>query len=41
MHNSYLVAVVCYVVLAWLALKLRSVLKAQGLDIRPADRRGH
>ncbi|HRH48874.1 MAG TPA: MFS transporter [Panacibacter sp.] len=32
MHNSYLVAAVCFGLLAMLALKLRSVLKAQGLD---------
>jgi fucose permease len=32
MHNSYLVAAVCFAFLAWLALKLRSVLKSQGLN---------
>ena len=32
MHNSYLVAAVCFAFLAWLALKLRNVLKAQGLN---------
>jgi len=32
MHNSYLLAAVCFAFLAWLALKLQSVLKAQGLD---------
>jgi FHS family L-fucose permease-like MFS transporter len=31
-HTSYLVAAACYVVLAWLALQLKSVLKAQGLN---------
>ena len=32
MHNSYLIAAVCFGLLAFLALKLKSVLKAQGLD---------
>nr|MCU0334351.1 MFS transporter [Chitinophagaceae bacterium] len=32
LHNSYLVAAACFVVLALLTLKQRSVLKAQGLD---------
>ncbi len=32
MHNSYLLAAVCFGLLALLAVKLRSVLKAQGLD---------
>ena len=41
MHNSYLVAVVCYVLLAWLALKLRSVLKSQGLDFDKQIGGGH
>ena len=41
MHNSYLVAVVCYLVLAWLALKLRSVLKAQGLNFDEQIGGGH
>jgi FHS family L-fucose permease-like MFS transporter len=41
MHNSYLVAVACYVVLAWLALKLRSVLKAQGLNFDEQIGGGH
>ena len=31
LHKSYLVAAACFVFLAFLALKLRSVLKAQGL----------
>jgi MFS transporter, FHS family, L-fucose permease len=41
MHYSYLVAVGCYVVLAWLALKLRSVLKAQGLNFDEQIGGGH
>ena len=41
MHNSYLVAVACYVVLAWLALKLKSVLKAQGLNFDEQIGGGH
>ena len=32
MHNSYLVAAGCFALLAFLALKLKSVLKAQGID---------
>jgi FHS family L-fucose permease-like MFS transporter len=32
LHKSYLVAAACFVFLAWLALKLRSVLSKQGLD---------
>jgi FHS family L-fucose permease-like MFS transporter len=32
MHNSYLVAAVCFAFLAWLALKLKSVLQSQGLN---------
>lgn len=32
MHNSYLIAAVCFGLLAMLAFKLRSVLKTQGLD---------
>ena len=32
MHNSYLVAAGCFGLLAFLALKLKSVLKAQGID---------
>ncbi|HLI92483.1 MAG TPA: MFS transporter [Puia sp.] len=41
MHNSYLVAVACYLVLAWLALKLRSVLKSQGLNFDEQIGAGH
>jgi FHS family L-fucose permease-like MFS transporter len=41
MHNSYLVAVACYVVLAWLALKLKSTLKAQGLNFDEQIGGGH
>jgi MFS transporter, FHS family, L-fucose permease len=32
LHKSYLVAAACFVLLAFLTLKLRSVLKSQGLD---------
>jgi FHS family L-fucose permease-like MFS transporter len=32
LHNSYLVAAACFAFLAFLALKLKSVLKKQGLD---------
>ena len=31
-HNSYLLAAVCFLFLAWLALKLKKVLHKQGLD---------
>ena len=41
MHYSYLVAVACYVVLAWLALKLKSVLQKQGLNFDEQIGGGH
>jgi MFS transporter, FHS family, L-fucose permease len=41
MHNSYLVAAACFAFLAWLAYKLRSVLKAQGLDFDSQIGGGH
>jgi len=41
LHNSYLVAAVCFAFLAWLALKLKSVLKAQGLDFDQQIGGGH
>jgi len=41
MHNSYLLAAVCFAFLAFLALKLRSVLKAQGLDFDSQISGGH
>jgi FHS family L-fucose permease-like MFS transporter len=41
MHNSYLVAVACYLVLAVLALKLRSTLKSQGLNFDEQIGGGH
>jgi FHS family L-fucose permease-like MFS transporter len=41
MHNSYLVAVACYIVLAMLALKLRSTLKSQGLNFDEQIGGGH
>ncbi len=41
MHDSYLVAVACYAVLAFLALKLRSTLKAQGLNFDDQIGGGH
>jgi len=40
-HNSYLVAAVCFVFLAFLALKMKSVLKAQGLDFDQEVAGGH
>jgi FHS family L-fucose permease-like MFS transporter len=41
MHTSYLAAVGCYVVLAWLALQLRSSLKSQGLNFDEQIGGGH
>jgi FHS family L-fucose permease-like MFS transporter len=41
MHMSYLAAVGCYVVLVWLALRLKSVLKAQGLNFDEQIGGGH
>ena len=41
MHNSYLVAALCFGLLALLALKLRSVLKSQGLDFDSQIGGGH
>ncbi|MCW3120448.1 MAG: mannose transporter, family [Chitinophagaceae bacterium] len=41
MHNSYLVAAAGFAFLAFLALKLRSVLKAQGLDFDSQIGGGH
>lgn len=41
MHQSYLIAAVCFLFLAWLGLKLRSVLKAQGLDFDNQIGGGH
>jgi len=41
MHGSYIVAAVCFALLALLALKLRSVLKAQGLDFDQQIGGGH
>lgn len=41
MHNSYLLAAACFALLAFFALKLRSVLKAQGLDFDSQIAGGH
>lgn len=41
MHHSYLVAAACFAFLAFLALKLRGVLKAQGLDFDQQIAGGH
>jgi len=41
MHHSYLVAAVCFLLLAFLAVKLRSVLKSQGLDFDNQIGGGH
>jgi MFS transporter, FHS family, L-fucose permease len=41
MHNSYFVAAICFAILAWLAIKLRSVLSKQGLDFDQQIGGGH
>ena len=41
MHNSYLVAAVCFGLLALLAIRLRGVLKSQGLDFDSQIGGGH
>jgi MFS transporter, FHS family, L-fucose permease len=41
MHSSYFVAAACFAFLAWLALKLKSVLKAQGLNFDEQIGGGH
>jgi len=40
-HNSYLLAAACFACLAYLALKLRSVLVSQGLDFDSQVSGGH
>jgi MFS transporter, FHS family, L-fucose permease len=41
MHNSYILAALCFAFLAWLAIKLKGVLKAQGLDFDQQVGGGH
>lgn len=41
MHNSYLVAAVCFAALAFIAIRLRGVLKSQGLDFDSQIAGGH
>lgn len=41
MHYSYVVAAICFAFLAYLAIKLRNVLKAQGLDFDSQVGGGH
>ena len=41
MHQSYLLAAACFAFLAYLALKMKSVLKAQGLDFDAQVGGGH
>jgi FHS family L-fucose permease-like MFS transporter len=41
MHKSYLVAAACFAFLAFLAIKMRNVLKAQGLDFDSQVGGGH
>ncbi|RYY30191.1 MAG: MFS transporter [Chitinophagaceae bacterium] len=40
-HNSYIVAAACFALLAFIGLKLRSVLRAQGLDFDKQIGGGH
>lgn len=40
-HNSYIVAVVCFVFLAWIASQMKTVLKSQGLDFDTQIGGGH
>lgn len=41
MHNSYLVAAACFAVLAFLALRLKAILKSQGLNFDDQISAGH
>jgi FHS family L-fucose permease-like MFS transporter len=41
MHRSYLLAAACFAFLAWLAIKMRSVLRKQGLDFDSQIGGGH
>lgn len=40
-HLSYLVAVICFAYLAWYAIKVKSILKAQGIDFDAKTSGGH
>lgn len=40
-HTSYWMCVVCFVYLAWFAIKVRSVLKAQGIDVDDTSVQAH
>jgi len=40
-HWSYIVAVICFAYLAWFAIRVRSILKAQGIDFEKAISGGH
>jgi FHS family L-fucose permease-like MFS transporter len=41
LHNSYLLAAVCFIFLAWLALKLQGILRKQGIDFDKAVSTAH
>ncbi len=41
LHNSYLLAAACFIFLAWLALKLQSILRKQGIDFDKAVSTAH
>jgi FHS family L-fucose permease-like MFS transporter len=41
LHKSYLIAAACFMILALLAIKLKSILKAQGLDFDKQIEGGH
>jgi FHS family L-fucose permease-like MFS transporter len=41
LHRSYLLAAACFVFLAWLALKMQSILRKQGIDFDKAVSTAH
>jgi FHS family L-fucose permease-like MFS transporter len=41
LHKSYLFAALCFAILAWLAIKMKSVLKQQGIDFDQQIEGGH
>ena len=40
-HWSYVVAVVCFAYLAWFAIRVKGVLKSQGIDYEVTASGGH
>jgi FHS family L-fucose permease-like MFS transporter len=41
LHKSYLFAALCFAILAWLAIKMKSVLRKQGIDFDQQIEGGH